>query len=149
MKHKAVRLDVSAQTLCGSMFAAFQAPLSMEFSRQEYWSGLPFSTPGALPDPGIKPVSPALAGECLTTEHRGSPYVLSHTCIYIYAHSCVLFIYSLCVSLSYRQCLRYTDGFESLTTDFSSRLFGYNFHNFNMLKGYNFNMPKPITGKGN
>ena len=60
----------------------------------------------------------------------------------------MLFIYSLCVSLSYRQCLRYTDGFESLTTDFSSRLFGYNFHNFNMLKGYNFNMPKPIQARG-
>ena len=44
---------------------AHQAPLSMEFSRQEYWSGLSFPTPGDLPDPGIKPLSlasPALAG---------------------------------------------------------------------------------------
>ena len=44
---------------------ACQAPLSMEFSRQEYWSGLPFPSPGHLPNPGIKPVSlmsPALAG---------------------------------------------------------------------------------------
>ena len=83
---------MSAQTLCGSMIAACQAPLSMEFSRQEYWSGLPFSTPGALPDPGIKPVSPALAGEFFTTEPSGEP-----TCIftYVYAHSCVLFIYNL------------------------------------------------------
>ena len=42
-----------------------QAPPSMRFSRQEYWSGLPFPTPGDLPDPGIKPTalaSPALAG---------------------------------------------------------------------------------------
>jgi len=39
---------------------AHQAPLSMEFSRQEYWSGLPFPSPGDLPDPGIKPGSPAL-----------------------------------------------------------------------------------------
>ena len=49
---------------------ACQAPLSMEFSRQEYWSGLPFPTPGDLPDPGIKPtflVSPELAGEFFTT----------------------------------------------------------------------------------
>ena len=38
---------------------AHQAPLSMEFSRQEYWSGLPFPSPGDLPDPGIKPRSPA------------------------------------------------------------------------------------------
>ena len=49
---------------------ARQAPLSMEFSRQEYWSGFPFSSPGYLPDLGIKPtspVSPALAGGFLTT----------------------------------------------------------------------------------
>ena len=39
---------------------ARQAPLSMEFSRQEYWSGLPFPSPGDLPDPGIEPRSPAL-----------------------------------------------------------------------------------------
>ena len=46
------------------------APLSMEFSRQEYWSGLPFPPPEDLPDPGIKPASPtsaALAGGLLTT----------------------------------------------------------------------------------
>ena len=50
---------------------ACQAPLSMEFSRQEYWSGLPFPTPGNLPNLGIKPTSPAspaLAGEFFTTE---------------------------------------------------------------------------------
>ena len=39
---------------------AYQAPLSMGFSRQEYWSGLPFPSPGDLPDPGIEPGSPAL-----------------------------------------------------------------------------------------
>jgi len=50
---------------------ARQVPLSMEFSRQEYWSGLPFPTPGNLPNLGIKPTSPAspaLAGEFFTTE---------------------------------------------------------------------------------
>ena len=49
---------------------ARQAPLSIGFSRQEYWSGLPFPSPGGLPDPGIEPVSlasPALAGEFFTT----------------------------------------------------------------------------------
>ena len=46
---------------------ACQAPLSMEFSRQEYQSGLPFPPPGHLPDPGIEPVSPALAGRFFTT----------------------------------------------------------------------------------
>ena len=45
---------------------AHQVPLSVEFCRQEYWSGLPFSTPGNLPHPGIEPVSPALAGGLFT-----------------------------------------------------------------------------------
>ena len=47
---------------------ACQATLSMEFSRQEYWSGLPFPPPWNLPDPGIKLASPALAGGFFTTE---------------------------------------------------------------------------------
>ena len=50
---------------------AHQAHLSMEFPRQESWSGLPFSTPGDLPDPGMEPmspVSPALAGKFFTAE---------------------------------------------------------------------------------
>ena len=46
---------------------ARQVPLSMEFSRQEYWSGLPFPTPADLLDPGIKPTSPVLSGEFFTT----------------------------------------------------------------------------------
>ena len=44
---------------------AYQAPPSMEFSRQEYWSGLPFPSPGDLPNPGIKPGSPALQADAL------------------------------------------------------------------------------------
>ena len=47
---------------------AYQAPLSMGFSRQEYWSGLPFPSLGDLPDPGIKPGSPALQADSLLTE---------------------------------------------------------------------------------
>ena len=50
---------------------AHQAPLSMEFSRREYWSGLPFPPPGDLPDPGIEPASlasPALQGNSLPLE---------------------------------------------------------------------------------
>ena len=49
---------------------AHHAPLATEFSREEYWSGLPFPTPGDLPDPGIEPeslVSPAVAGGFFTT----------------------------------------------------------------------------------
>ena len=47
---------------------AYQAPLSMGFSRQEYWSGLPFPSPGDLPDPGIEPRFPALQGDSLLSE---------------------------------------------------------------------------------
>ena len=52
---------------------AHQAPPSMGFSRQEYWSGLPFPSPGDLPDPGIEPRSPALQGDALTSEPPGNP----------------------------------------------------------------------------
>ena len=52
---------------------AHQAPLTIVFSRQEYWSGLPFLSPGDLFDPGIKPLSPALAGGSLPLSHMGSP----------------------------------------------------------------------------
>ena len=48
-----------------------QAPPSMGFSRQEYWSGLPFPSPGDLPDPGIEPRSPALQADALTSEPPG------------------------------------------------------------------------------
>ena len=71
-----------AQSLtCIQVFAtpwtvAHQAPLSMGFSRQEHWSGLPFPSPWDLPDPGIKPTSPAspaLAGRFFTTVLPGKP----------------------------------------------------------------------------
>ena len=55
---------------------AHQALLSLDFSRQEYWSGKPFSTPGGLPNPGIEPVSPALVGGLFTTAPPGKPYPL-------------------------------------------------------------------------
>ena len=52
---------------------AHQAPPSMEFSRQEYWSELPFPSPGDLPDPGILPTSPAFQADALTSEPPGNP----------------------------------------------------------------------------
>ena len=55
--------------------AACQAPLSMRFSRQGYWSGLPFPSPGDLPDPGIEPGSPALQADALPSEPPGKPKV--------------------------------------------------------------------------
>ena len=57
------------------MTIAHQAPLLMEFPRQEYCNGLPFPPPGKLPDPGIKPVSPALQADSLPLSHLGSPYL--------------------------------------------------------------------------
>ena len=65
---------------CLLSFVAHQAPLSMEFSKQESWNALPFPTPENLPDPGIKPTSlapPALAGGFLTTVPPGKPLLIS------------------------------------------------------------------------
>ena len=58
----------SCLTLATPWTVARQAPLSMGFSRKEYWSGLPFPPPGDLPNPGIKPGSPALQADSLPTE---------------------------------------------------------------------------------
>ena len=63
----------SSLTLTTPWTVALQAPLSMGFPRQEYWSELPFPTPGHLPDPGMEPVSPALAGGFSTTALPGKP----------------------------------------------------------------------------
>ena len=52
---------------------AFQAPLSIGFPKQEYWSELPFLSPGDLPERELKPTSPALAGEFFTIESPGKP----------------------------------------------------------------------------
>ena len=64
LRRRKVKVKVKSLN-CGLLFAtpwtvAYQAPPSMGFSRQKYWSGLPFPTPGDLPDPGIKPGPPAL-----------------------------------------------------------------------------------------
>ena len=53
-------------------YTAHHAPPSMEFSRQEYWNGLPFPSPGDLPNPGIKPGSPALQADALLSEPPGN-----------------------------------------------------------------------------
>ena len=65
-----VKVAQSCLTLCDPMVCSlsYQGPLSMEFSRKEYWSGLPFPSPGDHPDPGIKPGSPALEADYLPSE---------------------------------------------------------------------------------
>ena len=87
---------------------ALQAPLSMEFSRQECWSGLPFPSPGDLPDPGIEPASPALAGDgFFTTVPPGNPGLLVRDYIFtgglhsFHAH----LSFTLTLELSYIYCL--------------------------------------------
>ena len=66
---------------------AHQAPLSMGFSRQEYWSGVPFPSPGDLPDPGIEPGSPAFQVDALTSEPPG---LMSHDPLENVSVSCVI-----------------------------------------------------------
>ena len=63
----------SCPTLCDPWTVAHQAPLSMGFPRQQYWSGLPFPSPGQLSNPGIKPRSPALQADSLPSEPPGQP----------------------------------------------------------------------------
>ena len=72
---QACSVTQSYPTLCDPMTVTCQAPLSMEFSRQKYWSGLSFPSPEDLPDPGIKPASPALQADSLPPSHLGSPSV--------------------------------------------------------------------------
>ena len=65
----------------------------MRFFRQEYWSGLPFSPPRNLPNPGIESVSPALTGRFFTTEPLGSPQILRTTLkLYDISKANVLFV---------------------------------------------------------
>ena len=64
----------SGPTLCVPTDLTHQAPLSTEFSKQEYWSGLPFPSPGDLPKPRIEPTSPALQADSLPYEHQEASY---------------------------------------------------------------------------
>ena len=70
-----VKVAQSCLTLCDPMDCslAYQAPLSMDFSRKEYRNGLPFPSPEDHPDPGIKPGSPALEADSLPSEPPGKP----------------------------------------------------------------------------
>ena len=91
-------------TLCDPMDCSCQACLSMGFPRQEYWSGLPFPSPGDLPEPGIEFMNLALAGRFFTTEPQGnslvSPYNFENNYwllfpvlyIHLYIHSFAQYI---------------------------------------------------------
>ena len=99
-----VRPMVTAWTI------ACQAPLSMRFFRQEYWSGLPFPLPGNFPNPGIESVSlvsPALAGRFFTTVLPGKPQIspvgISHRIILTNSTYMLL---SFVIDNTYRKCYR-------------------------------------------
>ena len=81
-----VSVAQSCLTLCNPMDCiAYQAPLSVGFSRQESCSGLPFPCPGDFPDPGIEPGSPALQADSLLSEPPGKHiYVYVYMCVSIY-----------------------------------------------------------------
>ena len=74
-----MKVAQSCLTLCNTTVVAYQAPLSMEFSRQAYWSGLPFPSPGDLPNPGIEPGSPALWTDSSPSEPPGKPVEMKKT----------------------------------------------------------------------
>ena len=79
--------------LCLTLFetpwtTAHQAPLFMGFPKQEYWNGLPFPFPGALPDPGIESESPTLAGRFFTTEPQALESFLKLINLFILAMMC-------------------------------------------------------------
>ena len=71
MDHK-VKLLSHVQLFATPWTVAYQAPPSIKFSRQEFWSGLPFPFPGDLPDPGLEPGSPALQADALPSEPPGN-----------------------------------------------------------------------------
>ena len=72
MKEVKVLVAQLCPTLCDPMdYIACQASLSMEFSKQEYWSGLPFPPPEDLPNPGTEPIPPALQADSLLSEPPG------------------------------------------------------------------------------
>ena len=74
-----VLVTQSCLTLCDTMDCSHTL-LSVEFSRQEYWSGKTFPSPGDLPHPGIKPGSPASQADSLPSEPPGKPYLPCYIC---------------------------------------------------------------------
>ena len=74
------RSVVSNSLRSHGLYVACQAPLSVGFSRQEHWSGLPFPSPGDLSNPGIEPTSPAFAGRFFITEPSRKPTLWQALC---------------------------------------------------------------------
>ena len=95
----------SRLTVCSPMNWGPQGPSVHRISRQEYWSELPFSSPGDLPNTRIEPISPALQADSLPPSHLGSPtYVCVCVCVCVCACVCVcvLCLYGLSQNVEYR-----------------------------------------------
>ena len=91
-----VSLSVMSDSLqCHGLYIALQASLSMEFSRQEYWSGLSFPSPGNFPDPGVKLGSPALLGDFFTIWATQEAQVIGYRSIKQSCLSNGVFVYTL------------------------------------------------------
>ena len=132
---------------CARLFAtpwtaAHQTPLSMRFCRQGYWSGLPFPSPGDLPNPGIEPGSPALQADSLLTELQGKPlyvYVKSLAQLLCAAHSGLL-------RSSLGVYFRLASVLNNLFLYVSSNNFGTCFYSFCLLE--TFLLSKMVRAKG-
>ena len=101
-----VLVPQSCPSICNPLDCSPPALLSMKFSRQEHWSGLPFPSPGDLPDSGIEPRSLVLQAESLPSEPLGKPniciyiycmciyvHMKPNICMYIYTHNICVYIY--------------------------------------------------------
>ena len=82
--------SVVSNNLRSHGLVAYQAPPSMGFSRQKYWDGLPFPSPGALPNPGIKPGPPTSQADTLTYESPGKPCKLNCKFFILGKQNCVI-----------------------------------------------------------
>ena len=116
-----------AQSCClfvTSWTVAHQIPLSLEFSRQEYWSGLLFLSPGDLPEPGIEPGSPALQADSLLSEPPRKPCICPNVLVIVYrcgtnapVYLCTFFCVYVClnmyVGLCVYECICYTCIYKS------------------------------------
>ena len=98
-----VKLLSRVQLFLTPWTVAYQAPVSMGFSRQEYWSGLPFPSPGDLPNSGIKPESPTLQADALTSEPPGMPSAYLRLLIFLPA-----VLIPACASSSLTFCMMYS-----------------------------------------
>ena len=95
----------SCPTLETAWTVTCQAPLSMEFSRQEYWTGFPFSSLGHLPDPGLEPMSPVSQVDSLLLSHQAFPYVYMCVCVYsIYTYACTCLYTYVCTCVCTHSC---------------------------------------------